>query len=192
MNLLSGFGVFQVYAIIEDGGAEDTVGIFPADHIIGDASTTLKLAAKVASEDNIVILGIQPDTASTEYGYIWPGAAVGPDTSSVQAFVEKPAYAIAKSYCQRGFLWNSGIIIASVDKICAGIRQYAPQIMMQILHASSSITAEEMYKEIVPLSIDYGLLEYLRDMIVIKSDIMWTDCGSISSLRQVLMADNFI
>ncbi|NOR85335.1 hypothetical protein GQ473_04395 [archaeon] len=174
--------------IIEDCGSSCTVGVFPADHLIGqDSIQAITHAAKIASEGNIIILGVRPTEPTVEYGYIWPGVTVGPGVHKVQAFIEKPALPIAKDYCERGFLWNSGIIIAHVDTLVAACSKHAPQITKQILHASTGTTVKEMYDGVHPLSIDYGLLEYLRTVLVIELDVAWTDCGSMSSLRQVLI-----
>lgn len=180
-------------AVVEDNGPNCTVGVFPADHLIGqDSIQTFNRAANIASIGNIVILSVKPTEATAEYGYIWPGSTVGPDVCQVQAFIEKPALAIAKSYVRRGFLWNSGIIIADVKTLVRTIQKHAPQISARILHASSSETVEEMYGGLIALSIDYGLLEHLRTVLMVELDTAWTDCGSIESVRRVLMSDNFI
>ena len=180
-------------AVVDDCGPNCTVGVFPADHLIGQNSIqTISHAAEVTSEGNIVILGVKPTEPTTEYGYIWPGHTVELGVNHVQAFVEKPALPIAKSYVQRGFLWNSGIIVADVKTLVAAIMKHAPQINSRILNASSSETVEEMYDGLTALSIDYGLLEHLRTVLVIQLDAAWTDCGSISALRRVLCSDTFI
>lgn len=181
-------------AIVEDNGPNCTVGVFPADHMLRiEADKTIQQAYDIATNREIIILGVKPSNPSTEYGYIWPGVTVGPGICKVQAFIEKPALPIAKDYCKRGFLWNSGIIIAHVDTLIAACSKHAPQITKRILHASTGVTVKEMYDGVHPLSIDYGLLEHLHTVLVIELNAAWTDCGSISSLRKVLISsDNFI
>ncbi|MCK5612007.1 mannose-1-phosphate guanylyltransferase [Candidatus Pacearchaeota archaeon] len=180
-------------AVVDDCGPNCTVGVFPADHLIGDGIfESLTKANEFATKGEIVLLGVTPTEPSTEYGYIWPGHTVGLGVNHVQAFVEKPALPIAKSYMQRGFLWNSGIIVADVKTLVTAIMKHAPQINSRILNASSSETVNEIYDGLTALSIDYGLLEYLRTVLVVQMDVTWTDCGSISALRRVLCSDTFI
>src|SRR5437660_10261021 len=90
-----------------------------ADHVIFDLE--LFRAACVAgpgaaADGRIVTFGIRPSAPKTGYGYIRPGAALGPDgVHAVAAFVEKPDEATAARYVADGYLWNSGNFMFRAD-----------------------------------------------------------------------------
>ena len=90
-----------------------------ADHVIFDLELfrAACLAGRAAAEDGrIVTFGIRPSAPKTGYGYIRPGAALGPDgVHAVAAFVEKPDEATAARYVADGYLWNSGNFMFRAD-----------------------------------------------------------------------------
>ena len=77
--------------------------VLPSDHLIKYTSIfcqTLEDACAVAEEgDNLVTLGITPDSPDTGYGYIRfdPGRTLG-RSFAVESFVEKPDLETAKGY----------------------------------------------------------------------------------------------
>jgi mannose-1-phosphate guanylyltransferase/mannose-6-phosphate isomerase len=75
--------------------------VLAADHFIRDerifVADCLK-AARAARGGHVVTLGIEPDHASTAYGYIQAGEAIGEDgVHRLHAFIEKPDKARAES-----------------------------------------------------------------------------------------------
>jgi mannose-1-phosphate guanylyltransferase len=57
------------------------VMVMPSDHLIPDAAAfgrAAAAAAKLAEDGRIVVLGITPTGPSSAYGYIAPGAPIGP------------------------------------------------------------------------------------------------------------------
>jgi mannose-1-phosphate guanylyltransferase len=71
------------------------LGIFPADHVIGDSSqfhTTLKSALDLAQRDYVVTFGIRPDYPETDYGYIEGGSRISGEAVKIKRFVEKPDF----------------------------------------------------------------------------------------------------
>src|SRR5215475_15261200 len=63
--------------LLEKQDPQSIIGMFPADHVIGDEKKfrkTLQRAIEIAAkEDHIVVMGVQPARAETGYGYIETG-----------------------------------------------------------------------------------------------------------------------
>lgn len=57
----------------------------------------------------IVLLGIHPERADPELGYIVPGTLADDGTAAVLKFVEKPAVDAAQELLSHGALWNAFI-----------------------------------------------------------------------------------
>ena len=89
--------------------------VLPSDHLIKYTSlflNTLSDACEVAEQgENLVTLGIAPDSPETGYGYIkfQPEETLG-RAFAVDKFVEKPDLETAKAYlASEQYLWNSGM-----------------------------------------------------------------------------------
>jgi len=108
------------------------VAILPSDHWVADdrvfmSHVATAFAAVAARPDLVVLLGIAPERAETEYGWIEPAAPI-PRTElfRVSRFCEKPAPAVAATLLERGCLWNSFVIVAGVPALLLMIRHAAP------------------------------------------------------------------
>ncbi len=114
------------------------LAIFPSDHYVSDDETFMahvKAAVDVVSArpDLIVLLGIAPDTAETEYGWIEPGDRVaGPWRSAVsriRRFSEKPSPALAEMLQAGGGLWNTFVMVAYPSSLISSIRSAVPGLV---------------------------------------------------------------
>src|SRR5215475_267420 len=74
-------------------GGDPLVIALAADHVVNDPLAFTKacaIAGEAAQKDKIVMFGVTPTRAATEYGYIRPGAALTPELFAIERFVEKP------------------------------------------------------------------------------------------------------
>ena len=58
-----------------------------ADHVVTDPSSFVESCAKAreaAEADRIVTFGVRPSRPATEYGYIRPGEAIGPNLFAIE------------------------------------------------------------------------------------------------------------
>jgi|TARA_B100001079_G_scaffold231553_1_gene211302 mannose-1-phosphate guanylyltransferase len=177
---------------------EAVMGIFPADHlIVGHRAfeKALNHASKVAVErEALVTIGIQPTFPSTAYGYIQydPDKKVDKlDAYPVRTFAEKPHLNTAKRFIKsKDFLWNAGIFIWKIDVFLEELGQHMPELSEQLQKIRKRIKSRksfaDIWTEIVPESIDYGLLEKTKNIYVIKSDFRWNDLGSWNAVYDVL------
>ena len=94
------------------------VVVLPSDHGIEDEPSLLKSVRELAAEarrrcDRVVLLGMKPDHAEPDYGWIVPAAVALDGSHRVVQFVEKPSVPEAEQLMRRGALWNSFIFAST-------------------------------------------------------------------------------
>ncbi|MFX0091742.1 MAG: mannose-1-phosphate guanylyltransferase [Candidatus Hodarchaeota archaeon] len=159
----------------------------------------LRLATKLAEQGYIVTLGIPPSRPATQYGYIHKGTSL-PELShsqvyTVKEFVEKPNEEVAKSYIQSGqHLWNSGMFIAKTETMLSEIKCFMPDMYETIYKAKEKdfdpdalIKAFHSIKD--PKSIDYGVMERTKKLVLVETSFRWDDIGDWLSLERILPKD---
>ena len=128
-----------------------SVAVFPADHWVSDdralmAHVLAAFSAVRVRPELVVLLGVAPEDAETDYGWIEPGGPVrgGTRLYRVQRFWEKPTPALAEDLFERGCLWNSFILVARVPALAALVRSAAPDLASAFAAVQPAIgTGEE-------------------------------------------------
>ncbi len=173
--------------------------VLPSDHVIRNTKVFLQVihdCARIASQtQNLVTLGIKPYAPETGYGYIHYDQPflekIDTKFFKVKAFVEKPTKEKAEAFLKDGhFLWNSGMFIWSVKSILEAIKNYLPQIDEELKklephlgRSTQDQAIRSMYEKITSVSIDYGVMEKAKNILVAVGDFGWDDVGSWSSLE---------
>lgn len=168
----------------------------PADHAIADArefrSTVLEAMAWAAAEPVAVTIGIRPTEPETGYGYIQVGARVGGRTARVRAFVEKPDAARARRFVRSGrYLWNSGMFAWRTSTVLALLDRFLPAVAAPLRAATArpvrdrAAAIARAYAKLPSISIDYGVMEHARDVLVVSGDFGWSDVGSWAALADL-------
>ncbi|HZU68991.1 MAG TPA: mannose-1-phosphate guanylyltransferase [Ktedonobacteraceae bacterium] len=180
-------------ATIERQDPQAIMAVLTADHMITKVDvfdSALQLAAKLAEQDYLVTLGIKPTAPETGYGYIRYAAQLteGFDHQAFlgERFVEKPDLATARGYVQDGhYVWNSGMFIWKVERILAELRAHLPESMRKIdmiVEATGTpqerFVLDELWPSLQTISIDYGVMEKVKEFAVIPADIGWNDVGN--------------
>ncbi len=112
-------------------------------------------------------------------------------------FTEKPTAETAFQMVESGlYTWNSGMFIWRVDRIMDEFARQMPDLYDVLMQIDAVLgtpayepTLRRLWPELVPQSIDYGVMEGARDVVVIPVDIGWSDVGNWSSMREILPAD---
>jgi len=167
-----------------------------ADHVIRDPArfraTLAEAFAWAARSGASVTFGIVPTVPETGYGYIRVGEPLGGRAYRVRAFVEKPPLADARRFVASGeYLWNSGMFAWRVDALLALMDEHLPALGAALrpamCHAGRRRTAAiaRAYRRVTPISIDYGLMEKARDVVVIRAEFPWNDVGSWAALADL-------
>jgi mannose-1-phosphate guanylyltransferase len=88
------------------------VAVLPSDHFVEDDAAFIAALEAAAAEarridDALVMIGMTPDSADGEYGWIEPEPATAATSNLVAAFVEKPTLAEAERLFDVGALWST-------------------------------------------------------------------------------------
>lgn len=175
----------------------------PADHHVGEEAVLARalgqaVAAVRARPADVVLLGVTPEEADPELGYIVPGGDLRAGSAPVAWFVEKPTVAEATALIARGALWNAFIIAARAtallelfDRHDAGLlRRMRFAVRRAAARADSPTALVDVYlrERTVDFSRDiaqrYGaLLRVLR-----VPACSWTDLGTVARVTKTLLA----
>ncbi|MBI4208253.1 MAG: mannose-1-phosphate guanylyltransferase [Deltaproteobacteria bacterium] len=183
--------------LISSVNPEAVMAVFPADHFVADEEqfrkTILKAIEGASDQKKLITFGIRPSWPSAEYGYIRCGASFLEDSFRVvDRFVEKPNSKLAQDYIKEGnYLWNSGIFVWRADAILHEIENYLPRTfnLLQSLSVKNGALSQEdlhrFFNQVESVSIDYGVLERSKNVLVLPVDFRWSDLGSFEALKRL-------
>jgi mannose-1-phosphate guanylyltransferase/mannose-6-phosphate isomerase len=181
--------------------SDSVMVVMPSDHIIRDTKqfqAKLRLAVTAAQEGYLVTFGIIPTRPETVYGYIRSGQPFKDSSEEIfhtKGFFEKPDLKTAETFvCQGSYYWNSGIFVWKASKILKEIEQYLPSLYRGLqkiseLNDLKNETVKELYSSLENISIDHGVMEKSRDVLVMPVDFGWCDLGNWTALGDVLEKD---
>src|SRR5258708_12721498 len=177
---------------------------FHADAVITNVDElhrSLHLAYKLAEEGYLVTLGIKPIAPETGYGYIRYAAPLteGFDHQAFygERFVEKPHFATAVAYLRDGhYVWNSGMFLWRGETILAELHEHPPELAQKNDNIVSAMGAaeerqilDELWPTLQAISIDYGVMEKAKNLVVIPVDIGWNDVGNWEQYGSLFPSD---
>lgn len=169
--------------------------ITPSDAFIKNVdefTRILSIAVKTAEEsDKLVTVGITPTFPSTGYGYIKYNTTDAGEAKKVDEFKEKPDLETARVYVESGnYAWNSGMFIWKASTILKNFENMLPDIYEDIVKLGNAMNTEneykvidEVYPQIRSISIDYGIMEQSKDVMVVPGEFGWNDVGSFDMLK---------
>jgi mannose-1-phosphate guanylyltransferase len=163
-----------------------------ADWAVGDPAAfrdTAEIALAAARHhDRLVTVGIVPSRPETGYGYIVPGPPLDQSARSVARFSEKPDAATALDLMASGALWNSGLFAWTATRLLAEVDAHTPEVAGAV-RALEESDVTRYFEEVVPVSIDVGLLERSRAVAVVRGEFAWDDVGTWQALARVRPKD---
>lgn len=180
---------------IEAMGDDYIAAALPADHAITDEKgfrDTLKQAAVHAGESgDIVTIGVKPDRPETGYGYIEMGEEKGRRVHAVVRFVEKPDIDKAREYLKKGnYVWNAGIFVYRNDVMISSFKEHAEKIYKPLWDSVSAWGSpgfdselKDTYPKLPKISIDYAVMEKVKEAACIPARFDWNDLGSWIALE---------
>lgn len=157
--------------------------VMPSDHAIKPMDQfhdAIKTALRaVQTHAQIVLIGAAATSPSPEYGYIELGDLVSDNCYNVHKFIEKPQASYAQALIEQGnVVWNTGMVVASVQVILEVARRYAP-VLVQELQRYITTQDERVYESLPAQSFDRAILEHMDNLSVVKSYFSWSDLGTI-------------
>lgn len=138
----------------------------------------------------IVVMGVSPTRAETDYGYIQVSdTPVDEDIYRVKSFTEKPNAEFARIFVEDGsFLWNAGLFAFDADVMLESIYRLVPEYQMEIPKMLANAETgdprllPECFNVLPNMSIDLGVLERSQDVFVHHCQFGWADLGAWSTL----------
>lgn len=189
--------------VIYERDPEAILGVFPADHHIGNPARFrqwMKPAIAAARGGSLVTLGIEPRWAETGYGYLeFPkGITAGhKQPAKLRRFREKPDARTAQRFVKAGnYFWNAGIFFWRAGTFLNAMRQHLPKtaaVLAALPPLGSRVFASrlaEAYPLCENISVDYGILEKAPNVAgLATSDFGWNDLGSWNAVYELLARD---
>lgn len=157
----------------------------------------LRRAATVAAAEHaIVTLGVLPTRPETGFGYVVPGPRLQPDqplvsggVCHVRRFVEKPGPLLAEELMGDDALWHAGVFAAPAGVVLAELAVHAHELAPG-LPALAARAYDRFAGMIQSVSIERGLLERSKAVLVLLADCGWDDVGTWASLRRARELDD--
>lgn len=178
--------------------------MLPSDHYIPDVEAfrrAVKKASRMAAQGKLVLFGIAPQKPHTGFGYIQRGDAldVDGDMFDIASFREKPDFATARTYVEKGgYYWNSGIFVMRARDYLDELHQYEPEIADAVAEAwnkrsktdgACAVLDAEAFKRAPDKSIDYAVMERTKRGCVIPVAFLWDDLGGWDALWDISPRD---
>jgi mannose-1-phosphate guanylyltransferase len=177
------------------------VVLLPSDQFVEDERTLARALRGAMIEaatysDDVMLLGIRPDVADPELGYIVPSRRDGVGLAAVAQFVEKPTRAEADALIARNALWNSFIVVARIESLLALYERRFPEVLTALdlaieqERAGNLRAVTELYERLPSIDFSRHVLQgqerHLRAVTVPPCG--WSDLGTphrvAAALRQ--------
>lgn len=188
-----------LHLVERDPGAR--LVLLPSDHhVLHEAILRSSLRNAVEQlqwrPEDLLLLGLEPEEADPELGYILPGRSDGRGALTVERFIEKPQPAAARELIEGGALWNAFIVVANAQALLSLFRRRMAEIVTEMrtavqqdLQAGSDGTAvTRLYEKLPTLDFSRDVLEgqetVLRTLRVPRCG--WSDLGTPKRVAEAL------
>ena len=175
---------------------------FPSDHFISDNEkfmTQIRTALDSAHNrpDLVVLLGLEPESPEVEYGWIEPGRPIWEQANicGVRRFWEKPNKMLAQVLQLRGCLWNSFVMVASVQALLEIIVSAIPElyrsfarILPHLGSAAESAAIDELYAQLNEVNFSHQVLALKPERLAVLkvTGVRWNDLGELKRVMASL------
>ena len=178
--------------------------VLPADHIIEDTNTFIKVIDKALDEvkrGKVITFGITPSKPETGFGYIESEKEL--DTKELNGekiinFIEKPDLETAKKLVRdKKFSWNSGIFFFKAEVFLKELIKYKPNMYKLCKKSLLNNTLDLDFQRIEAnsfsscenISVDKAIMEKTNLGMVYPLKAGWNDVGSWQSMWEVSEKD---
>ncbi len=194
--------LLAVLRILERDPLADIV-FLPSDHFVRDESgladaLRASIVQLARSHDALVMIGITPDEADPELGYIVPHGTGSDGAQGVRKFVEKPAAENAAELIRAGALWNSFIFAARGTALLAMLREQMPTIAQDMATAialdsrrdtgAQAGALQKLYDTLPSVDFSRAIVQQScgRLKVVTAPACGWSDLGTPARVVQAL------
>ena len=169
-----------------------------ADHYIKDLNAFGEVIGRAfRSTAPFVLFGVKPTDPETGYGYIESGEPQG-NEFLVSSFTEKPNPETAEAYLKSGnYLWNSGMFMLDAQAYLDALKILEPSMYEACGKAYQNASSDLDFKRVdseafgksPSLSIDYAVMERVKNLHVIPYLGDWSDVGAWDAVTSLANQD---
>jgi mannose-1-phosphate guanylyltransferase len=196
-------GIFLGLTYVLARNPDATVVIYPSDHFVYPESAfslAVREAVRIARRcpRSPILLGVRPSDAEADYGWIVPSPGERDGAARpVRSFIEKPAPSLAEEVLQKGALWNTLIVVSSLEALWALGWSRLPEIMPAFVRFRESLRAgeedpalEKMYRDLPVLDFSSDVLQRASgELRVLElNGVWWSDWGRPERIVSTLCA----
>jgi mannose-1-phosphate guanylyltransferase/mannose-6-phosphate isomerase len=175
--------------------------ILPSDNLIKNADSfksAIEVAEQQSKNSGMITFGVKADKPETGYGYIKCGNRLSDEAFVVDEFVEKPSLNLAMSYIEDGnYLWNSGMFMFSAQSFIDNVKHFNVDMLtaceLSLKKAEKDLDFirldDEEFRKCPSDSIDYAVMEKVKNAIVVPLYSQWSDLGSWPSIYDNSLKD---
>lgn len=175
---------------LKKSGYGGAMAIVWADHLmdrVDEFTDALVAAEKLIGENpnRFVFIGERPRYANNNLGWINVGGKCGKvgkkDCFSFQGWKYKPKKEICdEMYVSGNYVWNPGYFITSVDFLVECYQKLAPEMYESVTNGNYEKSPRAHFDTAIIEKID------LRNAVVLKTDMGWSDPGTLYALKEAL------
>jgi mannose-1-phosphate guanylyltransferase len=166
--------------------------VLPSDHYVRDEPVLAGSLRRAVFEvehhpQRIVLLGLSPQDADPELGYIVAEAGSS-DVREVGEFIEKPSPTLARALIQRGGLWNAFIFAANGQALLRAFERRCPHVVHEMRRVIESTTGDALRQSRLRQLYDrLPALDFSRDVVeqctvplrvLVVPPCGWSDLGT--------------
>lgn len=169
-----------------------------SDHAIAENDAfqeVLRQAHSYVAEypEHIALVGVKPTRPDTGLGYIKVDAVVqeNPRVYSVEKFVEKPSYPVAKKYAEsKDFFWNVAYYCFSAKTLLHAYTEASPESVTGVQqYLDTKVATHFDNAPIMPHEIEVINTQKFP-LVLIPAAFTWDDIGNWSALHDLLADAN--
>jgi mannose-1-phosphate guanylyltransferase len=168
------------------------VAFFPSDHYVSDnrqfmAHIRIALDTAHLRRDLVILLGVEPESPEVEYGWIEPTAFIKApgEIFGVRRFWEKPNQFLAQFFQLHDCLWNSFVMVASVQALLGIIESALPDMYrmfarLQPLSDRAELQAiSTLYHRLGEINFSHRVLALCSEHLAVLrvTGVRWSDLG---------------
>jgi len=178
----------------------DSVILFsPCDQIVTkhkEMISDVKVATRAAELGFIVLFGVKPSSAETEYGYIKfkkgvKGLSSNDRCFTIEEFVEKPAKSIAvKLLNSKKYLWHTGLSLFKSKTVLNEFKINAPSMYKEMINIKEDLVGlAGVYQKIKKIAFEKIIVQQSKKLVLIKAGFVWQDLGQWDLIYNMLPKD---
>ncbi|MEO7206858.1 MAG: sugar phosphate nucleotidyltransferase [Steroidobacteraceae bacterium] len=172
----------------------------PADHHVRDEAAlglSLREAVTLVTDayNDLILVGIEPEGADSDLGYIVPGASREDGARGIARFVEKPDSELARKLLASGAVWNSFIFAGAAATLLDLLRESIPRIVDDVSSAlagdarhTDGLALHNLYAKLPSVDFSRSVLEGAESRLRLLTvpACGWTDLGTPSRVAAAL------